>query len=57
MTMQWDEYLKAREFYQMRGREELEKGNIAECDYMVGVVRGLDLAMGVSYEVNKEAIK
>jgi len=55
--MQWDEYLKAREFYQMRGREELAKGNIAECDYMVGVVRGLDLAMGVTYELNKELVK
>lgn len=56
MTMTWDEYLKAREFYQMRGREELAKGDTAECDYMVGVVRGLDLAMGVSYEMKKEAI-
>lgn len=54
MAMTQDEYLKAREFYQMRGQEELAKGDIAECDYMVGVVRGLDLAMGVSYEMKEK---
>ena len=55
--MEWNEYLKAREFYQMRGREELAKGNTAECDYFVGVVRGLDLAMKVDYKLNKELVK
>ena len=56
-SMEWDEYLKVREFYQMRGRQELEQGNDEECAYMTGVMRGLDLAMKVTYELNKELIK
>lgn len=55
--MEWDEYLKAREFYQMRGREELERGNDEECAYFTGVIRGLDLAMKVGYKLNKELVK
>ena len=54
--MEWDEYIKCREFYQMRGREELAQGNDEECAYMTGVIRGLDLAMKVNYELNKEMV-
>lgn len=47
--MEWNVYLKNRELYQELARKNFESGNESEGEYMVGVVRGLDLAMGVDY--------
>lgn len=51
----WEQYLILRERYVMFGREAESKKNIERAEYMVGVIRGLDLAFDVSYELVKEA--
>ena len=40
-------YETLRQFYQMKGREEMEKANpdLEDLGYFQGVIRGLDLAM------------
>lgn len=51
----WEEYLQLRERYQMFGRAAESGKDFERAEYCTGVIRGLDLAFDVTYELAKEA--